>query len=69
MKELYHFVLPHFSSSEPQNAIECQVAKEDLEARTYGQMIKDDSLPFYSESVQFLKGNLHNLSVKKDEQF
>lgn len=54
---------------QPQNSIECQVAEKDLEARTYGQMIMDDSLPFCSESVQFLKGNLHSLPIIKDEKF
>ena len=32
---------------QPQNAIECQVAEEDLEAGTYDQMIQDDSLPLF----------------------
>jgi len=53
---------------QPPNAIECQVADEDLEAEPYDQMMKDDSIPFCFESFQFLKGKLHSTSSVKDEQ-
>ena len=33
-----------------------------MEAGIYDQMIQEDSLPFYFESFQFLKGNLHSKS-------
>ena len=38
-----------FSYSDLQfpNAIDCQVADEDMEAGTYDQMIQDDSVPFW----------------------
>ena len=32
---------------QPSNAIDCQVADEDLEAGTYDQMVQDDSVPFF----------------------
>ena len=35
---------------QPPNAIECQVANEDLEAGTYDQMMQDDSIPLCFES-------------------
>lgn len=47
---------------QPLNAIDFQVADEDLEAGTYDQMIQDDSVPFCFESFQFLKGKLHSKS-------
>lgn len=47
---------------QPLNAIECQVADEDLEVGTYDQMMQDDSVPFYFESFQFLKGISHGIS-------
>ena len=43
---------------QPLNAIDCQVADEELEASTYDQMMQDDSIPFCFESFHFLKGNL-----------
>ena len=48
---------------QPPNAIDCQVADEDMEAGTYDQMIQDDSVPFCFESFQFLKGELHSKSL------
>jgi len=53
---------------QPPNAIDCQVADEDSEARTYDQMMQDDFVPFCFEPFQFLKGNMHNISSIKDEQ-
>ena len=53
---------------QPPNAIECQVADEDLEARTYDQMMQYDFVPLCLESFQFLKGNLHSIPLIKDEQ-
>ena len=47
---------------QPPNAIDFQVADEDLEVGTYDQMIQDDSVPFCFESFQFLKGKLHSIS-------
>lgn len=38
---------------QPQNAIECQVAEEDLEDRTYDKMIQDDSLPLCLNHFNF----------------
>ena len=53
---------------QPPNAIECQVADEDLKAGTYDQMMQYDSVPLCFESFQFLKGNFHSISSIKDEQ-
>lgn len=53
---------------QPPNAIDCQVADEDMEADTYDQMIQEGSLPFCFESFQLLKGNLHSTSLVKNEQ-
>ena len=36
-----------------------------MEAGTYDQMIQDDSIPFYFESFQFLKGKLHSKSLNE----
>lgn len=50
---------------QPLNAINCQVADEDLEAGTYDQMMQYDSIPFSFESFQFLKGISHSVSSNK----
>ena len=50
---------------QPPNAIDCQVLDEDLEAEPYDQMMQDVSVPFYFESFQFLKGNLHSISLNE----
>ena len=53
---------------QPQNAIECQVAEENLEAGTYDQMTQDDSMPICFELFQFLKEMWYENSKEKDEQ-
>ena len=53
---------------QPPNAIDCQVADEDMEAGTYDQMIQEDFIPFCFESFQLLKGKLHSTSSVKNEQ-
>ena len=47
---------------QPLNVINCQVVDEDSEARTYDQMMQDDSVPLCFESFQVLKGILHSIS-------
>lgn len=47
---------------QPLNAIIYEVTYEDLEIGLYDQIMQDDSVPFYFESFQFLKGNLHSIS-------
>ena len=47
---------------QPPNAIDCQVADEDMEAGINDQMMQDDSVPFCFESFQSLKGRLHSKS-------
>ena len=54
-----------YSNFQPPNAIDFQVAHEDMEAGTDDQMIQEDSLPFYFESFHFLKSKLHNKSSKE----
>ena len=56
--------VPDFSYSDfqPPNAIDYQVAHEDMEANTYDQMIQEYSLSFCFESCQFLKGKLYSKS-------
>jgi len=51
-----------YSEFQPPNAINSQVAHEDLEAGIYDQMIQEDSLPLCFESFQFLQGKLHSKS-------
>jgi len=51
-----------------QNAIECQVAEEELEAGTYDQMIQDDSLPLCFQSFQFLKEKWYKIFNEKEEE-
>ena len=47
---------------QPPKAIDCQVAAEGLEVDTHDLMIQGDSVPFCSESFQFLNGRLHSKS-------
>ena len=35
-----------YPNLQPLNAFECQVQNKDLEARSYAQMMQDDSIPF-----------------------
>lgn len=47
---------------QPLNPIDCKVADEDMEVGPYNQMMQDDSMTFFFESFQFLKGKLHSIS-------
>ena len=53
---------------QPPSSIEFQIAYEGLEAKTYDQMMQDDSVPLCFETFQFLKKSFHNISKEKDEQ-
>lgn len=57
-----------YSDLQPPKAIDCQVAAEDLEMDTHDLMIQGDSVPFFYESIQFLKGRLRSKSFNVEDE-
>jgi len=55
-----------YSEFQPPNAINSQVAHEDVEVGIYDQTIQEDSLPLCFESFQFLRGKLHSKSSNEN---